>query len=122
MKAKKKSRAGFGLLEIMITISLVLLGLLVVWSSMVAMAKSNRYSERMDVANTIARHEMEHVRNMRFDHISSETGSYGEYATHPDYRHQTIVSSVGELKEVSVRVLFENDRRQFEILTFVANL
>ena len=122
MKAIRKARAGFSLLEVMISMSLVMIGLLVVLSSMVAMAKSNRFSQRMDIANTIARHEMEHVRSKQFSQVVSETGSYGEYVTHPDYRHQTVVTMVGSVKRVTVDVYFEGGRRRTEMVTYVANL
>ena len=122
MKRIRNKRAGFSLLEILITMFLVMLGLLVVLSSMVAMAKSNRYSQRMDIANSLARHEMERVRNMDFDAIVSESGAYGEYDQHPEYRHETLVTTTGNVKQVTVRVFFERDRRRAEILTFVADL
>jgi type IV pilus assembly protein PilV len=122
MKLVKRIQAGFSLLEVLITMFLVMLGLLVVLSSMVAMAKSNRYSQRMDIANTLARHEMERVRNMNFDAIVSETGAYGEYDMHPDYRHETTVTATGNVKEVVVDVFFENDRRHAEMITYVADL
>jgi len=122
MKRIRNKRAGFSLLEILITMFLVMLGLLVVLSSMVAMAKSNRYSQRMDIANSLARHEMERVRNMDFDAIAAESGAYGEYDQHPEYRHETLVTTTGNVKQVTVRVFFERDRRRAEILTFVADL
>lgn len=122
MKAFKKATAGFGMLEVLISTFLVILGLLVVLSSIVATAKASRYSERMDVANTLARREMERVRNLNFDAILSEEGAYGEYTEIPDFRHEVTVSNVGTLKEVLVRIHFENDRRSAQIVTFVANL
>src|SRR5512139_3068506 len=122
MKAIRKTRAGFSLLEILITMFLVMLGLLVLLSSMVAMAKSNRFSQRMDIANSLARHEMERVRNRNYDSVLTEVGNYGEYQQHPDYRHETVVTEVGTVKQVTVDVFFENDRRHAEMITFVADL
>lgn len=122
MKTIRKTRGGFSLIEILITMFLVLLGLLVVLSSMVAMAKSSRYSQRMDIANSLARFEMERVRNMPFDNVVSETGAYGEFPQHPDYRHEIVVTASGTVKQVVVRVFFEGDRRRAEMITFVADL
>ena len=101
---------------------LVVLGVLVVLSSMVAMAKSNRYSERMDIANSLARFEMERMRNIPFANVVSETGAFGEFTQHLDYRHETIVTPVGAVKQVVVRVYFEHNRRRAEMITFVADL
>ena len=118
----KKAQRGFGMLEVLISTFLVVLGLLVIMSSMVAVAKSSRYSERMDVANSLARLEMERIRNLNFDNILTETGAYGEYTDHPDFRHTVTVATVGTVKQVTVDVFFENDRRRAEVVTFVADL
>ena len=122
MRTVRKSPSGFSLIEVMITLVLVLLGLLVLLSSMVAMAKSNRYSQRMDIANTLARREIERIRNMDYDNVLSESGAYGEYDQFLDYRHVTAVTDLGTVKQVTVQVFFENDRRNAEVLTFVADL
>ncbi len=123
MKRIRKTEGGFSLLEILITMFLVLLGLLVVLSSMVAMAKSNRYSQRMDTANSLARFEMERIRNIPFDSVAAEEGAYEtDYPQHPDYRHVTEVTQSGSVKQVVVRVFFERDRRRAEMITFVADL
>jgi len=120
--AVKKTQRGFGMLEVLISTFLVIIGLLVIMSSLVAMAKSNRYSQRMDIANSLARLEMERVRNMTFDDIDSEVGNYGEYIDHPDYRHVVSVTPMGNLKQVRLQMYFENDRRRAELVTFVADL
>jgi Tfp pilus assembly protein PilV len=120
--AGKKSQRGFGMLEVLISTFLVILGLLVIMSSMVAMAKSSRYSERMDVASSLARMEMERIRNMNFAAVASESGQYREYPDHLDFRHEVTVSNVGTVKQVVVDVYFEGDRRRAEVVTFVANL
>lgn len=110
------------MLEIVITIFIVTLGLLVVMTSFLAIARSTRYSERMDIANSLVRLEMERVRNLPYTNIIAENGSYGEYAEHNDFRHETDVVNLGTVKEVTIRIYFENDRRRAEALTYVANL
>lgn len=120
--AIKKKQGGFGMLEVLISSFLVILGLLVIMSSMVAMAKSSRYSQRMDVANSLARREMERVRNLTYANVVTESGTYGEYADHPDFRHVTTVTVVGTVKQVRMQVFFEDDRRRAELMTFVANM
>ncbi len=120
--AIKRKQGGFGMLEVLISTFLVILGLLVIMSSMVAMAKSSRYSQRMDVANSLARREMERIRNLTFANIVTETGSYGEYTDYPDFRHQTTVTTQGTVKQVQLKVYFEGDRRRAELITFVANM
>ena len=91
-------------------------------TSIVAIAKTNRYSERMDVATSLARMEMERVRNRPYAQIATENGAYGEYTDHLDFRHKTTVTDLGTVKEVKVDLYFEHDRRRAEVITYVANM
>ncbi len=110
------------MMEVLITTFVVVMGLLVVLTSFVAIAKSNRYSERMDEANTLMRMEMERVRNQPYTAILSEAGTFGEYANHPNFRHETIVVDLGNVKQITVDIYFENNRRRAEVVTYVANM
>jgi len=122
MKRIRRAQAGLGMLEVFITTFIVIMGLLVVMSSFVAIAKSNRHSERMNAAMSLARMEMERVRNLPYATIQSETGVYGEYAEHPDYRHELVVVDNSGVKSIILRIYFENDRRRAEFTTHVTNL
>ena len=122
MRAIRRRQAGISMLEILITTFIVVIGLLVVMTSFVAIAKSHRYSERMDIAMSLARLEMERVRNIPYANVQSEIGPYAEYPQHPDYRHEVTVTDFGTIKEVVLHVYFENDRRQAEVRTYVTNL
>jgi hypothetical protein len=115
-------QSGFGMLEIVITMFLVLIGLLVVASSYLAIARAQHYSERMDTATMIVSREMERIRNRSWDLIQDETGDFGEYPESPDFRHTVAVETIGTLKQVTLRVYFDQDRRRSEVVTYVANL
>ena len=95
MKRKNHKQGGFSMLEIIVTVFLVTMGLLVVMSSFVAIGKAHRYSERMDTAASLARLEMERIRNRTYATIQSEVGAYSEYPEHPDYRHEVAVTDLG---------------------------
>jgi Tfp pilus assembly protein PilV len=122
MKKITRVQAGISMLEILVTTFIVMVGLLVVMTSFIAIAKSGRYSERVDVANNLAKLEIERIRNLPFASIQSETGAYSEYPNHPDFRHDVSVTDLGRTREVVVRIFFENDRRRTEVRTYVANL
>ncbi len=122
MKLKKRMQSGVSLLEIMVTLLLVTIGLLVVMTSFVAISKATRYGERMKVATTIARMEMERFRNTPYASLSSGTGAYHEYPDYPDYRHEVIVTEQGTVKEIVLRIYFENDRRRAELRTYVTSM
>lgn len=122
MNKRRHMQSGFSMLEIMVTLFLVTLGLLVVMTSFIAIGKSHRYSERMDVAASLVRLEMERIRNQPFASIQSEIGAYSEYMDHPDYRHESSVTDLGNVKEIVLRIYYENDQRRTEVRTYVSNL
>lgn len=122
MKKSMRRQSGISMLEVLITMFLVMVGLLVVMTSFVAIAKSHRYSERMDVAASLGRMEMERIRNTTYANVLPESGSYSEYSDHPDYRHETYVTTLGNTKQVTLRLYFENDRRYAEMITYVTNM
>lgn len=122
MKRIRRKQSGLGMLEIVITIFLVTLGLLVVMSSFVAISKSGRYGERMNVATTLARLEMERIRNQPYAAVQNATGADGEYPDHPGYYHAVQVHETGTVKEVVLQVFFEHGRRRAEMRTYVSNL
>jgi Tfp pilus assembly protein PilV len=122
MKRKSRKQGGFSMLEIIVTVFLVTMGLLVVMTSFVAISKAHHYSERMDTAASLARLEMERMRNRTYATIQSETGAYSEYPEHPDYRHEVAVTDLGSAKRITLRIYFENDRRRTEVVTYVSNL
>ena len=105
--ARPRSRqSGFGMLEIVVTLFLVLIGLMVVMTSYLAIARAQHYSQRMDTASEIATREMERIRNRPWNLISAETGAVGEYPDQPEYRHTVGVRTIGSVKEVTLaRVL-----------------
>lgn len=122
MRKRRTCQTGMSMLEVVVTVFLVTLGLLVVMTSFIAIAKANRHAERMDVATSLARFELEQIRNLQFANIQSETGTYSEYPNHPDFRHVTTVTNFGNVKEVVLHVYFEGDRRRAEVRTFIANM
>jgi hypothetical protein len=107
----------------MMTAFVVTIGLLVVMSSFVAIAKSQRYSEQMDLANALLRMEMERVRNMDYDDVASEEGDYyTDYAEFPSYRKSIYVAEDGNIKRIEVKIYFEDDRRRAQAQTIIAEL
>ncbi|MBU0691178.1 hypothetical protein KKH18_05110 [bacterium] len=124
MKIRKSMQKGVSLLEVMMTAFIVVVGLVVVMSSFVATAKSSRYSERMDIANTLLQLEMERMRNQAYSAIESETGEYWyDYPDHPDFRKEILVTQFGgSVKQIVVNIYFENDRRCAQATTMVAQL
>jgi hypothetical protein len=101
---------------------LVGVGMLAVMSAMVATAKANRYSQRIDVANSLIRMEMERVRNLPYAIVANETGDYGEYNDHPLFRHQFYVVDNGDSKEVTLYIYFENDVRSATATTIITDM
>jgi Tfp pilus assembly protein PilV len=118
----RRAQAGVSMLEIMITLFIVMTGMLVVMASFLAISRSHHYSEKMEIATTLSRLEMERIRNKTFAAVQSETGNYREYVEHPDFRHTVTVTQNGNLKEIILRVYFENDHRRAELRTYISNI
>lgn len=112
---------GVSLLEVLVTTVIVTTGLLVVMSSFVAMAKSNRYAGKMEVANNLLRLELENVRNQDYSAIQSRS-LYGAYEDLPEFERQITVTEQGNVKQVLVQIYFENGRRVAQATTMVAHL
>ncbi|NUO18416.1 type II secretion system protein [bacterium] len=119
----RKWQAGISLLEVLVTVLIVTGGLVVVMASFVGIAKSNRYVEKMETANSLLRLEMETLRNDRFVDIISSDSDYGNsFLDQPDFRRVVEVTDLGNVKRVRVRILFDSDRHQAEATTMVAQL
>lgn len=119
----RKWQAGISLLEVLVTVLIVTGGLVVVMASFVGIAKSNRYVEKMETANSLLRLEMETLRNDRFVDIISSNSDYGNsFLDQPDFRRVVEVTDLGNVKRVRVRILFDSDRHQAEATTMVAQL
>lgn len=124
----RKCQAGVTLLEVMVTIMIVTGGLVVVMASFVGIAKSNRYVEKMETANNLLRLELETVRNIAFADIVSGESSYsgggvaGAYSDQPDYRRNIVVADLGNVKRVTVQILFDGDKHLAEATTMVTQL
>lgn len=119
----RKWQAGVSLLEVLITVLIVTGGLVVVMASFVGMAKSNRYVEKMETANSLLRLELETVRNDRFADIISSDADYGDaFSDQPDFRRIVEVTDLGNVKRVTVRILFDLDKHEAEATTMVAQL
>jgi len=112
--------SGLGLLEVAITVFLVMIGLLVVVSSYAAISRNHNYNNRMQVAVTLATKEMAKIRQTPFVEVKADSGAYLEYCDYPDYRHQVAVTNLGSVKEVRLRVYFENDKRFTELRTYLS--
>jgi Tfp pilus assembly protein PilV len=112
---------GVSLLEILVTTVIVTTGLLVVMSSFVAMAKSNRYAGKMEIANNLLRLELENVRNQSYSEIQSLSLD-GIYTDLPEFERRITVTEQSNVKQVLVQIYFENGRRVAQATTMVAQL
>jgi Tfp pilus assembly protein PilV len=121
MKQVRRDK-GITLIEVLLATVVLVLGFLIIVSSFIAMAKSDRYSEKQDKAIQLANRVMEDMRNRTFAQIQCETGTFGEYPNFPDYRHEVVVNTVGRVKKVTVNIYFDKNHRKISLDTFFANM
>lgn len=110
------------MLEVLVASVVLVVGFLIIISSFVAMARANRYSEKQDIAIQLASRVMEDMRNQGFATIQSEEGSYNEYFDHPHFRHRADVATVGQVKEITVEIFFDDDRKQVKLVSYLADM
>lgn len=126
MKMKRIARkwqAGVSLLEVLVTVLIVTGGLVVVMGSFVGIAKTNRYVEKMETANSLLRLELETVRNSQYSNIVSQSADYGSsFSDQPNFRRYITVADLGNVKRITVRIFFDEDRHFAEATTMVAQL
>lgn len=120
-RVRQEWQRGVSLLEVLVTTVIVTTGLLVVMSSFVGMAKSNRYAGKMEIANNLLRFELENVRNLNYADVQSHSLD-DVYADMPEYERQITVTEQGSVKQVLVQIYFENGRRVAQATTMVAQL
>ena len=119
---KRRRERGMTLLEVLLAAVVLVVGFLIIISSFVAMARANRYSEKQDIAIQLAGRVMEDLRNQDFASIQNEEGSYNEYNSFLDFRHKTEVVTVGQVKEVTVTIYFDDDRKRARLVSYCANM
>ncbi len=122
MAKRQRKDQGVTLIEVLLATVILVVGFPIIASSFVAMARSNRYSEKQDKAVQLATRVMEDMRNRRFTQIQNETGAYGEYPDFPNYRHEVVVTNVGQVKKVTVHIFFDKNRRKVTLDSFFANM
>ena len=110
------------LLEVLLATVVLVVGFLIIVSSFVAMARANRYSEKQDIAIQLAGRVMEDLRNQGFTSIQSEEGCYNEYNDYPNFRHKTEVVTIGQVKEITVEIFFDKDRKRVRLVSYCANM
>ena len=119
---RQRTERGITLVEVLLAAVVLVLGFLIVVSSFVAMARANRYSEKQDIAIQLATRVMEDLRNRGYAAIQSEEGNYGEYNDYPDFRHKAEVVTVGQVKEITVDIFFDEDQKRVRLVSYLANM
>ena len=120
MPARIRSRNGFTLLEIIITIVILSVGLLVLSQAFSTGMLASTDAENVDLALNIAQAEMEEIRNTSFSGIGSS-----EPTSDPNFPNFTTTVTVTgtDPKEVNVSVAWnvQAGSTSISLTTFIAN-
>jgi len=100
--SKCKQNNGFTLIEIMIAVFILTVTLLAVASVTIMVIKGNSLSKRMTTATTLAKYQMETLKNTPYANIA--TTSYASVTGFPGYERKQAVTISGNQKMIVVDV------------------
>jgi prepilin-type N-terminal cleavage/methylation domain-containing protein len=102
MKKKKQSQRGFTLIETLISLFILSVALLGMSSMVFSVIRATAQSKEMTTATTLLQDKMENLKNGSISSLASgnDSASVGNIT----YLRQWVISTVGNLKTISVTV------------------
>src|SRR3972149_2969128 len=102
MKKKKQGQRGFTLLETLISLCILSVALLGMSSMVFSVIRATAQSKEMTTATTLLQDKMENLKNTSISSLTSgnDSASLGNIT----YLRQWVISTVGNLKTISVTV------------------
>lgn len=119
--ARPGCRGGYTLFELILSMTLMVLGVVAVVSVMLTGMAADRAVESRSVAAMLAQGRMEEVRSTAFSSVASVARA--AVSGYPDYDIETIVSGTNP-KQVTVRVYWTHKgaNLQMDLVTLCTNL
>ena len=121
MRVLRKNQKGFTLMEVMISIIILSVALLALAGLQIISIRGNSYGGTMTEAITLARDKIEDLKKDDWDNVAM-----GQFADTPvvgviNYARNWTVQAVGQTKEVTVNVSWDNGNHQVSIGTTLAD-
>lgn len=118
--SKIKNNEGFTLIEIMIAVFILTVALLSLASVTVMVIKGNSFSKGMTTATTLAKAQLETLKNADYTTIAST--SYASVTDFPGYERRWTVTASGNQKTIvmDVRWMWQGNYRTVTLNTVIA--
>lgn len=117
--------AGFTLSEILVAVTILMIGFMGVQSLGVGVVRGNLMSDRMTAASTLAQDKLESIRRLGYSAIAAgtTTEAYGTIPLYSFFRRVTIVESgvpSAGMKKITVTAYWSGDARSVTLSSFIA--
>ncbi|MFX1553978.1 MAG: prepilin-type N-terminal cleavage/methylation domain-containing protein [Promethearchaeota archaeon] len=119
MRIRLKNQKGFTLMEVMIAVIILSVALLALAGLQIVSIRGNSFGGTMTEAITLARDKIEDLKASDWDNVVAGNDTpvvmYTSYA-----RNWTVVQGIGNTREVTVTVSWDNGNHQISMATILA--
>ena len=119
MRIRIKGQKGFTLLEVMISMIILSVALLALAGLQIISIRGNAFGGTMTEAITLARDKIEDLKRDDWDNVAM--GSDTQVIRGISYARNWAVQTVGQTKEVTVTVSWDNGTHQVSMATVLAD-
>lgn len=119
---RRRRQAGFSLVEVLVALTIVVVGFMAVLQSMASMHRNRARSDELSMATILAEEKLEAIKSLDFDQVVSASEGFGNIPGYAGYKRTTTVTAQagGAYKEVSVRVEGRRANKPYELVTYIA--
>ncbi len=123
LMTRRRYAKGLTLIEIMVSITLLSVGLLGMAGLTVGIMRSNSLSSEVTAATTLAQTKMEDVKRLGYSGATASAENYNAMSGYPLFRRDTVIDvdtpSVG-MKTVTITVLWNSDASSLAVETILS--
>lgn len=119
MRIRIKDQRGFTLLEVLISIIILSVALLALAGLQIISIRGNSFGGTMTEAITLARDKIEDLKSVDWSNVATNNDT--PVVRGINYARNWTVQMVGQTKEVTVTVTWENGNHQVSLATTLAN-
>jgi prepilin-type N-terminal cleavage/methylation domain-containing protein len=121
MRVRMKGQKGFTLLEVLISIIILSVALLALAGLQIISIRGNSFGGTMTEAITLARDKIEDLKRDDWDNVVVGNHHDDQVERGISYARQWVVQMVGQTKEVTVTVSWDNGNHQVSLATSLAD-
>ena len=121
MRIRLKNQKGFTLMEVMIAVIILSVALLALAGLQIVSIRGNSFGGTMTEAITLARDKIEDLKRDDWDNVVAGNHHDDQVVRGITYARNWVVQMVGQTKEVTVTVSWDNGTHQISMATILAD-